>query len=344
MKHLAQYIYEGIFDIDKNITDEHGIEKNMFDDYDSDFWKYLIPCGFRTQMNKFEWERAEKEFDIDKEKIWIPDMSVELNTKTQNPFVNKYSLYCKNFFIGDPQSTGPHPDPILDGGGFKEIYCSGKVIIDGMCEKLGGFKFNISGSSSNAGFGSINVNWASDLKYFDASFDFQGCPGVIRLNYVYDFPELKNVKSNAFRIVMYDPSLFDRSEVKSKLDSFFGSGEITCNGITKKKNIRNIVAMVNNIRKYGSIDPGDIIPVGKVSDLIDLNGFNDLETIHLKNNNVQLSFVSPKRKDLIDRYARFIRINNMQKYKNSSIDDMKSLVESCKTTDGWIVMLEPEKF
>ena len=342
MKHLTQYIYEGIFDMDKNVTDEHEIEKNMFNDYDSDFWKYLTPYRFRTRMNKLEWERTEKEFDIDKEKIWIPDMSVELNTKVQNPFANKYSLYCREFFIGNSQSSGPHPDPISDGGGFKEICCPGKVVIDGMCEKLGGFKFNI--SCPVDGVGSVVVNWASDLGYFDASFDFQGCPGVIRLNYVSDFPELKNVKSNASRIVMYDPSLFDNAEIKSKLDKFFGPGEITCNGITKKKTIRNIVAMVNNIRKYGSIDPNDLIPIGKVSDLIDLKGFKNLDTVYIKSNNVQLAFISPKRKDLIDRYARFIRINNMPKYKNVSIDDIKALVESCKTDDGWIVMFEPERF
>lgn len=344
MKNLKDYIYEGLFDVDKNVTDEHEIEKNLFNDFHSDFWKYLIPYGYRTTMSEMEWDRAEKEIDIDKEKIWIPDMSIELNTKIKPPFTNKYTLHCKDFFIGNSQSSGPHPDPVSNGGGFKEIYCTGKVVIDGMCEKLGGFKFNISCPSVGSGLGSIIVNWADDLEYFDAGVNFDGCPGVIRLNGISDFPELKNVKSNASRIVMYNPSMFDNAEIKSKLDKFFGGGEITCNGITKKKNIRNIVAMVNNIRKYGSIDPNDLIPVGKVSDLVDLNGFKNLDTVYIKSNNVQLAFVSPKRKDLIDRQARFIRINNMPKYKNVSIDDIKALVESCKTEDGWIVILEPENF
>lgn len=348
MKHLPQYILESIFNTDSNIKDEHGIEKNMFNDYDSPFWKYLeVLWNGDTTMSTYTWERIEKEIDVNKDIIWLPDLSVRLNTKENNPFANKYSLVCKDFYIGNIMASGPHAGPVADGGGFKDITCN-YVQIDGMCEKLSGFKFIIDDSHSKTSSRNnkkVRIYWCDDLDYFDAEFKWvDNYNSVFAFNQVCDFPNLKNVKSNAERISMYDCSFFDYDEIKSKLDKFFGTGKLEGNGIIKNKSTRNIVAMANNIRKYGAVIPDQVIPEGKLSDLIDLRGFKDIQTVSMRSNNVCMTFCKPDNKDLITRHARFVRMNNMKLYKDSSVEDMVKLVKQCQTKDGWVLLIEPEQF
>ena len=143
---------------------------------------------------------------------------------------------------------------------------------------------------------------------------------------------------------MYEPGLFDRDSIKSSLDKFFGKGTITANGITKSKSIRNIVAIVNNIRKYGALIPTEVIPEGKLSDLIDLRGFKNIKKVVLRSNNVHITFIKPDNNDAITMHARFIRINNMKLFKDTPINELVDLVKQCQTKDGWVVLFEPSQF
>jgi len=343
MKHLTQYIKEGLFDIDKNITDTHEIEKSMFNDPESDWWKYMkVYNVFGNIANPTrELDRLTKEIDIDKEEIHL-DSNIGI-TSEDNPFANKYTLYCDCFYIGNPRFSGPHPDPITNGGGFKEINCTG-AIIDGMCKKLDGFKFNINPGGGRMS-STVKVGWTSDLDYFDAEFNFKDDnDSYLSFVNVRDFPDLKRVKSNAKNINIYDCSFFDCDEVKSKFDKFFGTGTVTANGITKKKNIRNIVAIVNNMRKYDALIPTEVIPEGKLSDLLDLKGFKNLEKIMMRSNNVRLTFVKLNNGSAIMRQARFIRMNNMKLFKDTPIEELIDMVKKCQTKDGWVVLFEPEQY
>lgn len=341
MKHLTQYIKEGLFDVEKNVSDTHELEKNMFEDPESDFWKFCSPC---LNNGWFVQDLVNKEIDINKNIITI-ESDVKIDTKYKNPFTNKYSLYCDNFYLGDPQGRGPHPEPVNDSAGFKDIHVAGGVRIDGMCEKLEGFKFIIGDGNANLSRNSVRIYWVSDLDYFDADFKFKNdynsaiiCDGVL------GWPNFKNVTSNAQIISMYDPSLYEHDNIKSSLDKFFGKGTMTANGITKTKSIRNIVAIVNNIRKYGALIPTEVIPEGKLSDLIDLRGFKNIKKVVLRNNNVHISFIKPNDNDTITRYARFIRMNNLKLYKDTPIDEIVNMVRQCQTKDGWIVLFEPSQF
>ncbi len=350
MKQLTEYIYEGLFDVEKNVTDTHETEKILFTDTNSDFWKYCKPVSSIGGRFLFLTpEELESCIDINKDVIKLSGVDISLDTTVKNPFTNKYSLICNSFYIGDRTGRGPHPDPINNGGGFKDITVSNQLTIDGMCEKLGGFKFNIdttAGGRQVAGqYNSVIVWWADDLDYFDAEFNFINPKNsVLRLEHTQDFPDLKNVKSNTEIISIYNPSFFDCDGIKSKLDKFFGKGTVTAGGVTKTKSIRNIVAIVNNMRKYGALIPTEVIPEGKLSDLIDVRGFKNIDKIIMRNNNVRLTFVKSNNEMAIMRQARFIRMNNMKLFKDTPIDELVSMVKQCQTKDGWVVLFEPEQF
>lgn len=346
MKHLKDYILEGLFDVDKNVIDTHEVERTMFEDPDSEFWKFCVPC-LTTGKPVWSIKDTIKKIDIDKEIIYIGSSDVKLDTRFENPFSNKYTLECPRIYIGDPQARAPHPEPVADGGGFKEIIVdagdggnSAAVTIDGMCEKLGGFKFKIKNGTR------VIVHFAGDLDFFDAEFDFESKDEhkIIALREVMRFPNLKYLKSNAKILNIYESGLFDWTDIKTHLDKFFGEGTITGNGVTKKKNIRNIVAMVNNMRKYGALIPTQVIPEGKLSDLVDVSGLKNLEKVIMRNNNVRISFIKPDNRELITRQAKFIRLNNMPKLKDAPISEIEDWITQCKTKDGWIVLFEPEKF
>ncbi len=343
MKHLSQYIIEGLFDIQNAIDKNPGtvLDDTLFNNIDSNLWKFCIPC-LSNGEHVYDLSEIEKSIDIGKGTIEIWS-DVRLDTKYKNPLSKKYSLSCNMFYIGDPLGRGPHPEPVLDGAGFDEINCDG-VAIDGFCKKVDGFNFNIRATNARGRLVySARVNWASDVEITDTEFNFEYPNGWIIFNECSDFPELGGIKTNANCIKMYDPSLFDQSDIKTKLDKFFGNGEIIANGITKKKSLRNIVAIANNMRKYNSLDPRQIVPVGKVSDLLDLRGFKDLKEIHMYNNNVVIFFYRPGTEKIM-HHARFVRMNNMKEFKDYSLDDMMDVVNQCTTADGWVVCIQPKYF
>lgn len=343
MKHLSQYIIEGLFDVQSAIEKNPStiLDDTLFNELGSDFWKFCIPC-VSNGGPVYDLSEIEKSIDIGKGDIEIKS-DVRLDTKYKNPLSKKYSLSCNMFFIGDPLGRGPHPEPAVNGAGFDEIACDG-VALDGFCKNVDEFNFNIRNANIRGErIGHVRVNWASNVKITDTKFNFESPGGWIIFNECGAFPELGGIKTNANCIKMYDPSLFDQSDIKTKLDKFFGSGEITANGIVKKKNTRNIVAIANNMRKYNSLDPRQVVPVGKVSDLLDLKGFKDLKEIHMYNNNVEISFCRPGTEKIM-HHARFVRMNNMKEFKDYSLDDMMSVVNQCATADGWVVCIQPKYF
>lgn len=360
MKHLSNFIFEDLFDsmtqtameslFDKDlITNPSVVEKATFEDYNSDFWKFLRPGILNSSsvipLSPTQIEDINPSIDIDKKIIDVHRSSININDKMKNPFVNKYILQCDKFVIGNEMGSGPHPDPILNGAGFKEIRVSNRIIIDGLCDEISDFKFEISNTEYTfRGKFPVRITWADHIFFNNVSFEFEKTNDGISFYYLQDFPDLRKVKSNCKMITLYDSNLFDQDKIKNKLNKFFGDGEITANGITKKKNIRNIVAMVNNIKKYNSIDPRQLIPVGKVSDLIDLSGFDNINYIQMRNNNVHIYFVRLKNDEYIERYAKFVRLMNMKEYKNYSISQMIDLVKSCHTSDGWVLGFQPDTF
>ena len=358
MKHLPQYLLEGLFDSYDKLKNNPGAlvnelaDETRFKDKDSEFWEFLklqtssgIPMG-PTNIQKAMEDEDNFNINIDTKIITLTGYyDVCIDGKTKNPMAQTYELRCGDFFIGNRTSSGPHPDPMTDGAGFNKIYCS-RLTIDDSCRKLDGFNFIIRQNGTRlASF--TRINWASDLDMTNSTIDFETNDKLITFEGCWDFPKLGGIESNATRIHIYDPGLFEHNDIKKKLDKFFGDGEIEANGIVKKKNIRNIVAIANNMRKYNSIDPSQIIPVGKVSDLLDLKGFKDVDIIDMGNNNVEIKFFklsSPLSKEHIIRHARFVRMNNMAKYKDYSVDQMVELVEQCVTKDGWVVTVALKNF
>lgn len=330
MKSLAE-ILEGIFDIDNNINDTTLPDKMMIDDKESDFWKFL------NHVNMTRWF-MDNGVDVDRNKkvISCPDACFSIKT-SKNPLSNKYTLNCKEFYVGERSGMGPHPGKLVDGAGFKDIHCN-KLFIDGMSEEIEGFNFYLSDKLSRC---TIYNSFALNAKNTTIDFDEHG---VIRFESVTDLPNIKGLKSNAPVLFFYDPSLFDYSGNKKTFDDFFGVGEIECGGVVKKKNIRNIIAMSNNPTKYGSIDPDDIKPVKKLSDLIDLSGFKNVERITFANNNVEITFVKIGNRKAIERQARYIRMNDMKKYKEYQFGALIKKVEDCSTPDGWIMLISKRIF
>ena len=80
MIHLVQYIKEGLFDTGKNITDTHEIEKNLFNDMTSDWWKKYMKVYNAADTDVITWglDGLVKEIDIDKEVENINDLIEEI--------------------------------------------------------------------------------------------------------------------------------------------------------------------------------------------------------------------------------------------------------------------------
>lgn len=343
MKQLKEYILESIFDTDSVIKDTHLLEKQQFEDYNSDFWKFLEPQNLRGEpLSVFQWERERRDMDLNKDIINLPDMELYVSGKYKNPFVNKYYLNCKSFFIGSRTASGSYPESITDGAGFKEICVNSRLQIDGTAGDLRGFKFKLQGTVKAL------IYCGDNLKKFEADFDFTNPDdpqnGIISFSSLTNFPNLLDVTSNASTLTFYGASLFDNQDIKTKMDKFFGKGTITANGVTKTKNTRNIVAIVNNMRKYGAIVPTEVIPEGKLSDLIDIHGFKNLQKVIIRNNNVKLMFIKKPDEKMIDRQARFIRLNNMKLFKDTPIEEIAEIVKQCQTKDGWLIIFEPEQY
>ena len=333
MKHLPQYIIEGIFDIEDNIKSTEVLDKQLIEDKDSDFWKFIHATCAQSM-----WLQKEAEINLDKKTLYTAEVGLD---GSKNPLTCKYELTCDRLYIGNPSSIGPHPDPIKDGAGFSSITVKNNrtgngAKIDGLCKEIEGLKLYVYGEAGGNNYGQVAISFGYDLKFKDSSITFMTKMGMLIYNGLIDFPDFGGLKSNADIISFYDASLYDHDGVKNKLNKFFGNGTFTTSkGDEKKTNIRNIVATANNKDKYGSIDPDSLVPVGKVSDLFDLKGLKEVEEIRMSNNNVEITFYKDDAQ--LDSFAKYTRLQGLSKYKGYTLDQMKELCAKCKTADGWYV-------
>ena len=114
MKRLPQYILESLFD-DDLVTRTEDLDKTMFEDPNSNFWKFIIPAGVLHNSYNAEFMVSRSKIDISKMSIDIP-YAIWITGREMNPLTNKYDLCCQVFQIGD--GKGPHPDPIKNTCGF----------------------------------------------------------------------------------------------------------------------------------------------------------------------------------------------------------------------------------
>lgn len=347
MKELKVHLYESIFNREKNIT--NPLDRVIFNDPHSDFWKYVMPVTM-LRKNKFysaeDIEEMEKSIDVDNKIIDLPNVNIQLNTSLKNPFRDKYTLWCHEFFIGGFNSEGPHPGPVVNGGGFKEIHTTSAVQIDGYCERLDGFHFVIDADKHSLNVkNKVVINWADKLESIKSDFTFtKNDYSILSLrNITMGFPNFKGVTSNAEYINIYSSNIFEIGGIKKVFDEFFGGGTITANGIVKKKTLRNIVAIANNKGKYNAIIPSEVIPVGSLNDLLDVSGFYNLKKVVIRSNNVGFSFVRPSDDYAIRTHANFVKFNsNNPNQYNGRTEELIDEVRKCQTKDGWVLMIEPE--
>lgn len=345
-------LLESIFD-DDLASNGVFMDRSNFDDPDSDVWKF-----FHIQNRDAAFLTKRSEFNTDRKSITIK-ADVSLYGREKYPFLEKYDLNVLTLMIGNSQCSGPHPDPIRNNAGFKSLNV-GNLIIDGYCKEISDCHFNILSKTTTDSMGlrnhtgaPVRISWVDNLKFKDTSIEFSETDqqyNMIRFDSLWDFPDLSGLKSDtAICIKLYDPSLFDQSDIKSKLDKFFGSGTITTEiGITKSKSIRNIVAIANNLQKYKATDPLEFKPVGKINDLINISGFKNLNKIIMSNNNVNIMFFNTKfYNDVaknIEQHARYIRLNNLKAAKEQPIEEIVDRILQTKTADGWVVCIEKSYF
>ena len=342
MKRLPQFIKESLFDTDL-VTNTKDLDKAMFEDPNSDFWKFIIPNGVLQTPFNAEFLVSKSNIDINRMTIDIP-YALWITGHEANPLTNEYDLRCQLFEIGRHNGMGPHPDPIKNTCGFKSITAN-CIQIDGLCKEIKDCDFHISevqkGRACN-----VRFLFGDELKMNNVSIDFQTKDKIIACNDCTGLPSFKGLKSNVERISIYDPGIFDYA--KSELDKFFGSGKITtATGVVKNKSTRNIVAIANGLAKYYTCDPVEFKPVGKIGDLFDLSGLKDLNNISISNNNVIMMFFKvddPDVKKNIENHAKYVRMNNLRAYKDQTIPDMYNRVLETKTTDGWVVCIEKKYF
>ena len=344
-----RHLFESIFDKDL-ATNDTVLDRAMFEDRDPKFWVDFagaerLLSGWGVRRDFYD----NSEIDINRRTVKMNYLC--LDGVHQNPLQNAYTLYVQQFNIGSPDGRGPHPkEPIGNNAGFKDIYC-GYLNIDGFCEKIVNCTFNIDTSISGGRGPRVRVNWAGDVEWGGVKIIFDSdsktvANGIDRIimDGCSSLPDLHGLESNARTIQIYDPSLFDQSDVKDEMTKFFGPGTLHLKGVERPKNIRNIIAAANNLQKYGSIDPEDLKPAQKVSDLFDIKGFKELKVIHLSNNNAEIMFIKDGCKTEIEQYARYIRLNNMQKYKDYSVDQMVDLLQQNKSDDGWIIAAQKKYY
>ena len=348
MKHLPYFITESLFDTD---IVEKSIASSILKDPNSRFWELIgiPPAGAEYVIS--EWDNID---DVTTTKlINIKSIANGLRSKLNNieitkefpVFDEKLSIVFGNLNLGSQLKGGQstRPDPMTHGLYFNKIYCD-SLNIDGYIEKLEGFNFVIDNKSVGIR-GAVYMKWADCIKslkgttmtFTDESHSLITCTLSTEL------PKFNGLSTNAKFLNIYDPSLFDR--FKSDFDKFLGPGTLTSNGVIKKLNSRNLIAMANNIKKYPTMKP--FKPAGKVKDLINISGFNNLDVITLSSNNVEVKFVRPHTSEgdaAILRHARYLRINNMKEFRDISPETIGDWVVNCVTDDGWCMLVEKKYY
>lgn len=331
MKHLPYFIFESLFDTDLT-SNSFAADEYLWNTEDSELWKFL-------QIRKF----ASAGDQINRHSIIINEPVTISNTGKdtiiKNPLGEKYDFTTKQLLI----KTRSDVD-IKDNLGFKSIKVDGELMIyahDG--------NMNMENCEFTIGDGIPKIDSIDRIKFKNVSINFEqdDIKNFIIFHSIFNSLNIKGLSSNTRMLLFYGAGMFDTG-MKSEFDSFFGKEPIILNDGTKKnKSTRNIMAIINNLKKYGALDPINYKPVKKLTDLIDidLNKFENLERIKLKNNNVEMTFVNFRKNSIpninaIKKYASYVRFNNITKYRDYDLGEMVELVKQCVTPDGWVLLLE----
>lgn len=213
---------------------------------------------------------------------------------------------------------------------FKNIICS-KFEVEDWGMRIKDINIEI---KHNKGVNSLMCYFANptSLKNLNINFQESAKKSCIRVNSTIDELEFKNIKSNANVLHFYDPFMFDEfDDIAAKIFEF----PQTCNIDDKNKgevkvavkNFKKVKAICNNQKRYSLIeDPLLVLKKGaKLSDIVDIKGFSNLESVTFADNNVELIFQKEKQR----RYLACMPYSQME--------------NPPKTADGFYVYLESRK-
>lgn len=161
--------------------------------------------------------------------------------------------------------------------------------------------YNDGGFSSTIKFYGMN---SLDLK--NTTVNIPKMPHKRPATYFEFIPNISNCKFNGVKILnIENPSLFNDAGLKKKLDNFFDSKHEAFYYVNSRKGKGNdttkrsskwikLKATVNDSKlEFVSSDNNkmfNIAPSAKLSDIIDLNAFPDLEYIIIRDNNISVDF------------------------------------------------------
>jgi hypothetical protein len=213
---------------------------------------------------------------------------------------------------------------------FKNIICS-KFEVEDWGMRIKDINIEI---KYNKGMNSLMCYFANptSLKNLNINFQESTKKSCIRVNSTIDELEFKNIKSNANVLHFYDPFMFDEfDDIAAKIFEF----PQTCNIDDKNKgevkvvvkNFKKVKAICNNQKRYSLVeDPLLVLKKGaKLSDIVDIKGFSNLESVTFADNNVELIFQKEKQR----RYLACMPYSQME--------------NPPKTADGFYVYLESRK-
>lgn len=288
MKHLSQCINESLLDDEDEIVSK-GLDKaieNMIEDINRAIgarnnWGRVKAVSFVE--NALCISNEVSEFKIDAK---MADMLLDLHkVRPFDEISARHSITFEN-------------DRLLDGKTIKTVRCE-RVFLTGQTSMVKNVDFDLENPSlalrarftcysRNITLENVNI-WMEDGSVSDRMrFD--------------SIPTLKNFKAhNVSRVAIYSPSAFDQVSIQKKMNEFFDPtykyviDDVGGKMISRKGDLKTIVATVNNPRKYVPSrivgNPFVISKSAKLADIIDLKCFdNELIGVSIANNNVEFEF------------------------------------------------------
>lgn len=143
----------------------------------------------------------------------------------------------------------------------------------------------------------------SSIKNLNIKFEKVSKKSVLRINNALAEVEFENVKTNANTLYLYDPFMFDEfDDIAARIFEF----PQICNIDDKNKgevkiavkNFKKAKAICNNQKRYSlTHDHLLVLKKGaKLSDIIDIKKFSDLEIVTFADNNIELIFQKEKQR------------------------------------------------
>ena len=309
MINLFNYIKESIFDD----------EEDQFDKIDSQVFISQLQdekCMFRQEYDCVGWRGPASKYDMERTTwnngvLYIPSESI--NHMPAKSGTNPLSFYmpgtkelvCQSF--QDQLRMELTPKTLCDKVTcvtFYKGYASNGVKDMNICidpNRLKNEFKSLSNRRPSCTFKSYGIQPKIENTIIEFVDPIQKFGKVIHFD---DIPIFKNVKSNANYISVYDPSFFDEDNLDKLIPIFewpitatvrdHKSGEdkdIVIKGLKKAK------AIANNPKRYTPVTPiFQLKKNAKVSDIIDISGFSDLDFVRFRDNGVALLMAkSPER-------------------------------------------------